>query len=82
MILGGVVNARDPSPARECKCATAIFYASSGDSNEPAAQTMFQRNRLLVRIPFLMEAAAESALAVVLLFSLVLMTAAILVLSQ
>jgi hypothetical protein len=43
---------------------------------------MFQRNRLLVRIPFLMEAAAEGALAVVLLFSLVLMTVAIFVLSQ
>lgn len=43
---------------------------------------MSQRNRLLVRIPFLMEAAAEGALAVVLLFSLALVTVAILVLSQ
>lgn len=43
---------------------------------------MFKRNKLLVRIPFLMEAAAEGTLAVVLLFALVLATAAIFVILQ
>jgi hypothetical protein len=49
---------------------------------QTGSQTMFKRNKLLVRIPFLMEAAAEGTLAVVLLFALVLATAAIFVILQ
>jgi hypothetical protein len=43
---------------------------------------MSKRNRLLVRIPFLVEAVAEGTLAIVLLFALVLATVAIFALSQ